>query len=86
MKQTNGDAPGARRLSRRPQNQRRASGPIKDPTQEFFRRHSKDYEAFERHLYADAVHPSRRYGPEEFRGDTSSDEAFSPLNFGLRRR
>jgi hypothetical protein len=48
----------------------------------------KDYEALEKHVYAirARVPPGAQHQTtEEFRADTSSDEAFNPLNTGLRR-
>jgi len=86
MNSTNNYAPEAQRKGRRA-NQRRSSGAIEDPTKEFFRRHSKEYEAFEQHAYAISARVlPRQHAASDFRGDVSSDEAFFPLNFGLRGR
>lgn len=58
-----------------------------DPTEKFLRQQSKEYEKFERHVYATRARtPLRSYGASELRGDVSSDEGFYPLNFGRRRR
>lgn len=78
--------PGSRRQGS-PTSQRQARV-IEDPTEKFLRRHAQDYEAFETHAYAAAgrVKPRPGHSAEEYRGDTSSDEAFNPLNSGLRRR
>lgn len=83
MDRTTNSAPGARRQGRRLS---RSSGAPEDPTRAFFQRHLKQYVALETHVYAGSTHErGQPRAAEEFRGDTSSDEAFNPLNFGLRR-
>lgn len=88
MQQPRGKAPTARRRIVRTSPQRRVTREISDPTEKFLRKYSKDYEAFERHTYAFSGRARSKSGPETvdgFRADTSSDEAFNPLN-RLRRR
>jgi hypothetical protein len=76
-------AAGARKQGRRGG---RSSDANEDPTRTFFERHLGDYAAHEKHLYATRGRAlGQHYSAEEFRGDTSSDEAFNPLNIGLRR-
>jgi hypothetical protein len=84
MDRTTNSAPGARRQGRRLSG-RRSSEASEDPTRMFFRRHLKDYEAFENHVYAArACESPRHYAAAEYRGDTP-DEAFNPVNIRMRR-
>lgn len=82
--------PGASRVGRAII-QRRGSR-IQDPTEKYLRQHAEDYEAFETPVYAlermrSRARRSTSHGhAAHLRGDTSSDEAFNPLNIGLRRR
>ena len=82
------ETPGARRQGRRTIQRRASRVILVDPTETFLRQNAVDYEAFERHTYADVSPPKSKceHTTSGFRGDTSSDEAFNPLNIGLRRR
>jgi hypothetical protein len=85
MDYTTNGAPGSTRPVRRGIQVQQVFSANEDPITDFFLRHSGDYEALERHQYAALSQVTIRY-PQNFRGDVESDEAFSPLNYGLRRR
>ena len=85
MDYTKNGAPGSTRSGRRGIQGQQGFSANEDPIKDFFLRHSGDYEALERHQYVVLSRVTTRY-PQNFRGDVESDEAFSPLNYGLRRR